>query len=51
MDDFELALTDPVTEPVEAHIDGLGASDFEGIVGEAHSGCVVNIDDCGAVFF
>ena len=42
--DVELALADAVAEPVVPHVDGLGLSDFDRVVGEAH-GCRVVADD------
>ena len=39
--DVELSLSDAVTYPVEAHIDGLGPFLFDCIVGYSRRGCVV----------
>jgi hypothetical protein len=49
--DFELALSNTITEPMEAHINGFGTSDLEGIVGKTNSCSVVYIDDCGTILW
>jgi hypothetical protein len=45
--DNELALTDTVTNPVEAHVNGFGSFLFNRIVGNAGSGAVVGLDGSG----
>ena len=44
-----MALADTVANPVEAHVDGLGSSMFDRVVGEANSAVVVREDGCGAL--
>ena len=39
---FELALSTSVTDPIETHIDGLGAFFFNGVRGESYGGGVVH---------
>ena len=40
---FELALSAYVTDPIETHIDGLGAFLFDGVRGESYGGGVVHL--------
>ena len=40
---FELALSTSVTDPIETHIDGLGAFLFDGVRGESYGGGVVHL--------
>ena len=44
MHDDELALFDAVTDPVEAHIEGLGHFLGDGGVGDAHGALVITIE-------
>ena len=44
---FELALSTSVTDPIETHIDGLGAFLFDGVRGEYYGGGVVQMYFCG----
>ena len=44
MHDDELALLDAVTDPVEAHIEGLGHFLGDGGVGDAHGALVITIE-------
>ena len=44
MHDDELALSDAVTDPVEAHIEGLGHFLGDGGVGNAHGALVITIE-------
>ena len=43
----ELSLTDPVSDPVKAHINGFGSFLLYSVIGYAGSGAVVGHDDCG----
>ena len=43
----ELALPDAVPDPIEAHIDGFGATLLDGVVGDAGCGAVVGDNGCG----
>ena len=40
---FELALSSSVTDPIETHIDGLGAFLFDGVRGKSYGGGVVQL--------
>ena len=40
---FELALSASVTDPIETHIDGLGAFLFDGVRGESYGSGVVHL--------
>ena len=40
---FELALSASVTDPIETHIDGLGAFLFDGVRGKSYGGGVVHL--------
>ena len=51
VNDFELALSNTITKPMEAHINGFGTSDLECIVSKANSCSVVYIDECGTILF
>ena len=42
--DAEVALSDAVTDPVEAHIDGFGAAFLDSVIGNACCGIVVGIN-------
>jgi len=42
--DDELALLDPVSDPIEAHIHRSGLSLFEGVVGDARGSGVIGFD-------
>ena len=44
--DAEVALSDAVTDPVEAHIDGFGAALLESIIAYACCGIIVGINYC-----
>jgi hypothetical protein len=39
----KLALADAVADPVEAHVNGLGAFLFDGVVGDAGGGAVIGL--------
>ena len=40
---FELALSTSVADPIETHIDGLGAFLFDGVCGKFYGGGVVHL--------
>ena len=44
---FELTLSASVTDPIETHIDGLGAFLFDGVRGESCGNGVVHLHFCG----
>jgi hypothetical protein len=44
--DTELALSDTVTDPIEAHVDGFGASLFDFVIDDAFGHCIVSFDGC-----
>jgi hypothetical protein len=48
-EDVELFLAHTVPDPVVAHVDGLGAALFDGVVGDTAGGAVVGDDDCGGL--
>ena len=41
---LELLLVDSVPDPVEPHVDGLGALEFDVVVGDAAGGRVVDLN-------
>ena len=45
--DVKLALADSVADPIETHIDCLGALLFDGVVGNAGSSAIVGNDGRG----
>ena len=45
--DVELALLDPVLQPVEAHVDGLGAFLFDGVCEDTMACGIVGLEWCG----
>jgi hypothetical protein len=45
--DVELALAFAIFEPVESHVNGLGTALFDGVVGDAGSTTVVNLNGSG----
>ncbi len=45
--DAELALADPISNPVEAHVDGFRAALFDAVIDDAVSYLVVGLDRCG----
>ena len=40
----ELPLSDPVADPVEAHVDGFRSLLLDGVIGDAVGACVVGLD-------
>ena len=44
---MELLLAHPVPDPMEAHVDGLGAAELHAAGGEADGGGVVDLDGGG----
>jgi hypothetical protein len=47
--DEKLALTDAIPDPIKSHIDRLGPTLFDGVVGNACSSIVVGLDGCGGL--
>ena len=45
--DIELALLDPVLQPVESHVDGLGAFLFNGVCQDTMACGIVGLEWCG----
>ncbi len=45
--DTELALSDSIAYPVEAHVDGLGSALFDAIIDDAISHFIVRLDGSG----
>jgi len=43
----ELALADPITDPIKPHVDGFGPFLFHGVIGDAAGGTVVSLKWCG----
>ena len=39
----ELALADPITDPIKTHVDGFGPLLFHGVIGNAAGGAVVGL--------
>ena len=44
--DSKLALADAIADPVEAHVDGLGAALFDGVIEDARGTGIVDLDGC-----
>ena len=45
--ELELSLLDTVSEPVEAHVHGLGAFLFDGVIQDAITCCIIGLDGRG----
>jgi hypothetical protein len=48
--DNELALVNPVADPVETHVHGFGSALLDRVVGDAFSAFVVGLDGCGRLW-
>ena len=44
---LELALSDAVFDPIEAHVDGLGVLLLDGVIANAGGGAIVRLDGSG----
>ena len=42
--DNELTLVDPVSDPIKSHVNGLGTSSLDGVIGNASSTGIVSFD-------
>lgn len=45
--DKKMALADAITDPIKTHVDGLGATLFDGVIGNAGSTSIVSVNTCG----
>ena len=43
--DNELTLVDPVSDPIKSHVNGLGTSLLDGVIGNARSTGIVSLDE------
>jgi hypothetical protein len=48
--DNEVALVDPISDPVEAHVDGFGSALFDCTIGDPRGTQVVSLDGGGGLW-